>query len=185
MYPGNDPEIMPGPENTYQSYGMNWANASNTPYRQFKKYDHEGGIKTPMIAHWPMAIKQPGEIIESPAHLVDLLPSILEVTNTSLPVMSHGKETMKVDGVSLRNILLGEEAQTKRESLFFHHSAGRALRQGGWKIVSKTKKKWELYNLKKDPVELRDLAEENPERLQQMIKVWNDLSQKMKVKNKQ
>ena len=183
MIPGNIPGLMPGPENTYQSYGMSWANMSNTPFRYFKKYDHEGGIRTPMIAHWPAKIKGKGELVRTPAHLVDLMPTILDLNGISQPKESHGKTAMKMDGVSLKPLFLGEGKDIRRENIFFHHASGKALRKGNWKVVAVNKKKWELYNLKEDPVELDDLAESNPEKLKDMIAEWEAMSKKMKKKN--
>jgi arylsulfatase A-like enzyme len=184
MIPGNIPEVMPGPENTYQSYGMNWANLSNTPYQYFKKYDHEGGIRTPMIVHWPAKIKARGKLIRSPAHLVDIMPTLLEISGISLPEKSYGKTRMELDGVSFKAELLDEGNSKKRKSIFFHHAVGRALRTGNWKIVSKDKRVWELYNLAQDPVELKDLSATNSEKLQEMVAEWEKISKEMIRKNK-
>ena len=182
MIPGNIPGLMPGPENTYQSYGISWANMSNTPFRYFKKYDHEGGIRTPMIAHWPAKIKEKGKLVRTPAHLVDIMPTILDLNELKLPNKSHGKEVMPIDGISLKASLIGEGKQQSRENIFFHHALGKALRKGDWKIVGINKKKWELYNLAEDPVELNDLSKSNPEKLKEMISEWEAMSKKMAKK---
>jgi arylsulfatase A-like enzyme len=177
MKPGNLTDIMPGPEITYQSYGYGWANLSNTPYRLFKQYDHEGGIHTPMIAHWPNGIKSKGAISNTLSHLVDLMPTILDATKIKPQVNSGGRPRIKWDGRSLLPSLKGEK-QPDPTILFFHHAKGRALRSGKWKLVfnrDKGKKaNWELYDLANDPNEINDLAEENPKQVQALAKHWED-----------
>tara|TARA_Y100001978_G_scaffold69940_1_gene62833 strand:+ start:3671 stop:5248 length:1578 start_codon:yes stop_codon:yes gene_type:complete len=177
MKPGNLTELMPGPEITYQSYGYGWANLSNTPYRLFKQYDHEGGIHTPMIAHWPSAIKGKGTTSSTLAHLVDLMPTILEATGVKPAEKAGGEKRIAWDGRSILPSLLGKE-QPDPAVLFFHHARGKAIRTGNWKLVfnkdSKKKAKWELYDLGKDPNELNDLATKHPTKVEQLAKLWND-----------
>ena len=172
MRPGNLPDIMPGPEDTYQSYGYGWANASNTPYRLFKQFDHEGGIRTPMIAHWPAGIKKPGRLVPAVAHLVDILPSVLEVADLDMPKQIEDKPQVQLDGQSFAPAFDGNDI-AGRETLFFHHARGKALRKGDWKIVAREKGDWELYNLREDPLELNDLAQRWPDKLAELTKLWN------------
>ena len=100
MRPGNIPGLMPGPENTYQSYGYGWANASNTPYRWFKQCDLVGGFRTPMIAHWPKGIKDRGTHVRTVSHLIDIMPTVLEVCAAEAPKTINGKEAIARDGRS-------------------------------------------------------------------------------------
>jgi arylsulfatase len=185
MRPGNLPHIMPGPEDTYQSYGYGWANASNTPYRMFKQFDHEGGIRTPMIAHWPAGIKSPGRLIPAVSHLVDIMPTVLEVTQGDKDQDRKLKAAeIPQDGTSLAAAFTGPLEHER--TLFFHHARGSALRHGPWKIVRERKQPWELYHLKQDPLELNDLAKQQPDKLTELTKIWDfeskRLSDQAKVK---
>lgn len=178
MRPGNLPSIMPGPEDTYQSYGYGWANASNTPFRMFKQFDHEGGIRTPMIAHWPAGIEYPGRLVPAVSHLVDIVPTILEVTqknetrnqNTTKPIIPQ-------DGKSLAAAFSGKLEHER--TLFFNHAHGSALRHGHWKIVRERRKPWELYNLKVDPLELDNLAEQKPDKIAELTNLWERESKRL------
>ena len=176
MKPGNLPNLMPGPEITYQSYGHGWANASNTPYRLFKQYDHEGGIHTPMIAHWPKGISGKGRVDQSLSHLVDVMPTILDATKVEAPSKSGGKPRIPWNGHSLLSALQGK-GRVDHERLFFSHAKGRALRKGNWKLVRvgqpKNKSRWELYDLSVDPNETKDLAKKMPNKVKLLSQEWS------------
>ena len=107
VIPGNVPDLMPGPENTYQSYGYGWANASNTPFRLYKQHDHEGGITVPLIAKWPAAIQQPGTLTDELAHVIDLMPTFLDAAGADQPSEFEGHAVHPMDGKSLLPILQG------------------------------------------------------------------------------
>ncbi|MGI9471315.1 MAG: arylsulfatase [Rubripirellula sp.] len=177
MRPGNLPTIMPGPEDTYQSYGHGWANASNTPYRMFKQFDHEGGIRTPMIAYWPQGIKTPGKINSAVSHLIDIVPTVASVTGVELPRNGTDEDAIELDGRSLAAAFTGGSV-ADHETLFFQHAKGKALRHEGWKLVSMNKKQWELYDLRSDPLELVDLAGQQPEKLEELIQLWTSESER-------
>lgn len=172
---GTRPDVMPGGPDTYASYGVGWANASNTPFRLYKHYVHEGGISSPLVAHWPKGIDaaQYGKLNHSPAHLVDIMATCIDLAKASYPDERNGLAMPPAQGVSLRPAFKGGQLQ-RSQPLFFEHEGNRALRDGPWKIVAKgARGAWELYNLDTDRTELNNLAAKQPERLQQMVARWD------------
>lgn len=157
---GNDPEIMPGAEDTYQSYGTAWANLSNTPFRLYKHWVHEGGISTPLIVHWPNGIKESGGIRHEPGQLPDIMATILEVTGASYPESRNGLKVPPCEGTSLAPSFDGQFSS--RAPLFWEHEGNAAIRDGKWKLVRKYPGHWELYDMDKDRTETHDLAAEHP-----------------------
>jgi len=170
---GNLPDVMPGPEDTWQSYGRGWANASNTPYRLFKQYDHEGGIRVPLIVQWPKRITDGGRITDQLAHVIDLLPTALELGGAEYPGTYKGNEIRPLDGKSLVPILQGKRRKG-HDVLFWRFAHGCAVRQGKWKLARVDRRPWELYDLEADPVELRNLASKMPEKVSALEKLWQD-----------
>jgi len=160
VHSGNDPNITPGAEDTYQSYGIAWANASNTPFRLYKHRMHEGGIATPLIARWPKGIAQRGKLTHQPGHVIDLMATCLEVANLKYPAISGGFRLTPMEGKSLLPIFQGKTR--RQEVLFWEHEGNRAVRDGRWKLVSRYPGNWELYDMEADRTELNDLAERFP-----------------------
>lgn len=163
---GNDPTLMPGPEDTYQSYGTAWANLSNTPFRLYKHWIHEGGIATPLIFHWPDGIAERGAIRHSPGYLPDIMATILDITGTGYPAQHNGKPIEPLQGSSLAPLFSAELPQ--RPPMFWEHEGNAAVRMGRWKLVKKFPGDWELYDMETDRTELHDLAGRHPERVAQM-----------------
>ena len=170
---GNLPDVMPGPEDTWQSYGRAWASLSNTPLRSCKGEEYEGGIRVPLIANWPGKISKPGSIVHDVAHVIDLLPTVLDAAGLEYPKTFQTREVLTPDGKSLLAAFRGE-ALSKHDSLFWEHGDKRAVRQGDWKLVYPRGGPWELYQIRADPVEANDLATTFPERVKQMSARWNE-----------
>ena len=167
--------VMPGPADTYIGYGRNWANVSNTPFREYKHFVHEGGISTPLVVHWPNGIEARNELRSEPSHLIDLMATCVDVAATKHQTAFKGSAITALEGKSLVPVFSGKTLD--REMIFFEHEGNRALRTGDWKIVAKGRHgqdnvKWELYNIGAERSELHDLAGEQPERLDRMKSQW-------------
>ena len=170
---GNLPDVMPGPEDTWQSYGRAWAALSNTPLRRCKGEEYEGGNRVPLIACWPGKISKPGSIVHDVAHVIDLLPTVLDAAGLEYPRTFQSHEVLPPDGKSLLSAFKGE-ALPKHDFLFWEFGAMRAVRQGDWKLVYPRGGPWELYQIPDDPIEGDNLAAKFPERVEQMSVRWND-----------
>ncbi len=166
MHFGNHTGRMPGPENTYQSYGTAWANLSNTPFRLYKHWIHEGGISTPLIAHWPQGIADKGGIRHAPGYLPDIMATILDVTGTGYPRDWDGHAVEPLEGQSLAPVF-GRDG-LERAAMFWEHEGNAAVRIGHWKLVKRYPGGWELYDLDADRTELHDLAAQHPSRVADM-----------------
>lgn len=167
-----------GDDKPEQSYRINWANVSNTPFREYKHYVHEGGISTPLIMHWPEKISAKGKLTPQVGHVIDLMPTILDVAGVAYPEKRNGVKVNPVNGKSLTPVLGGEVFS--REPLFFEHEANRAVIDGDWKLVSKGTKvapytsDWELYNLRDDRTETKNLVTSNPDKAKEMEQLWDN-----------
>ncbi|MCA9135241.1 MAG: arylsulfatase [Planctomycetales bacterium] len=171
---GNDPKQVPGPKEFYSHVGPGWATASNTPFRRYKQYCHEGGIATPLLARWPKAIAA-GSRTNQVGHIIDFLPTFLELSDTTYP-KSHPEffeETIPLEGKSLLPIFQGNE-RTPHEYLYWHWATNRAVRKGDWKLAwDKHEKTWELYDLSIDRTEAHDLASQHPDLVDSLVDKWN------------
>jgi arylsulfatase len=150
-----------GTRDSYESYGLPWANASNTPFRLYKHWVHEGGIATPLIASWPSVIRKSG-IRHEPAHLIDIMATCLDLARAEYP-----KDRIPVEGLSLAP-LFRDGRRPGPDALYWEHEGNRAVRQGKWKLVSRHKAEWELYDLDADRTEMNNLAAANPEKVKEI-----------------
>lgn len=175
VVPGNVPGLMPGPATTYQSYGRAWANLSNTPFREYKHWVHEGGIATPFIVHWPDGLGTRGALCHQPFHLVDVLPTVLDAARAEYPSHRAGVPIPPQEGVSMLPALRGEEVPELAERpLFWEHEGNCAVRVGRYKLVRKHGQPWELYDMVTDRTELRNLADREPARVAAMAEAYEE-----------
>jgi len=172
-----NPDGKPYDPHTRWSDSTGWSWARNAPLRYYKQNQFEGGICTPAIVHWPAGLKaKSGTIVHTPAHLIDVLPTLAEICKAPVPTSWPGRDVKKVSGVSLGPILAGRPLG-KRPPIHFLFSSDRALRDGDWKAVSFRSQPWELYNIPDDRTELTNLAAEQPERLKTMVKQWHEMAE--------
>jgi arylsulfatase A-like enzyme len=170
---GHDPEAPMGSAQTYLCLGPGFSSAANTPFRRHKTWVHEGGISTPLIAHWPDGIKAKGELRHSPGHVIDIVPTILELAGVEKPKSWKKAPIPKAPGKSLVSSF-SEDRAIPRESIWWMHAGNRAVRQGDYKLVSAKNEPWALYDLKNDRAESQDLSQNLPEKRKQLLKIWND-----------
>ncbi len=156
-------------------YGLGWANASETPFRHYKRNMFNGGSSTACIASWPAVVKQPGGITDQRAHIIDLMATIVDVGGGKWPAEISGEKIAPLPGKSLRPILLGEQ-RAAHETLYFQLFDHRAVIAGDTKLVSDWGRPWELFDLATDRTELHDLSKAQPERAASLEKLWNEWS---------
>ena len=169
-----------GAPGSYVSYGSGWANASNTPWRLYKHYAEEGGIRTPLIVHWPQGLTtKPGARTTQPGALIDILPTILQVSGAKYPDTFGGNSILPEQGVSLVPTFAGAILPVRPQ--FIEHEGNKMVREGDWKLVAIHDRAWELYNLSKDPTETNDLAAAEPQRAQKMAADWTNWAQTHQV----
>jgi arylsulfatase A-like enzyme len=167
------PQVMPGPENSYVAYGRAWANVSNTPFREYKHWVHEGGISTPLIVHWPagLAPGRRGKLERQPGHLIDIMATCVDVSGAVYPKVVAGQPIKPMQGVSLQPVLKGKSLR-REQPICWEHEANSAIRDGKWKLVAKENQPWELYDMEKDRSELHDLAAKNPKKVAELAAKW-------------
>ncbi len=172
---------MAGPADTAVGYGRVWATVSNTPFREYKHWTHEGGISTPLIMHWPNRIDRKGELETTPSHLVDLMATAVDLAGAKYPRNYHDGETIKpMEGVSLQPLMSGKEIE--REAIYWEHEGNRAIRMGDFKLVAKgADGPWELYNIATDRSEQNDLSEKDKARAERMAAMWQAYAERANV----
>ncbi len=176
-----DKRMMPGPENTYSGIGPMWANVANTPFRYWKKEQFEGGIATPLIAHWPAGIRvEPGSISDEPGHVIDIMATVVELAGATYPESFNGRKIVPLEGKSLVPVFEGRRREG-HEALYWEHFGGRAIRVEDWKLVAVNNQPWELYNLARDRSETRNLAAEYPEKVRELEGLWQRWAARSRV----
>lgn len=171
IYP-NQKYNRPGGELTWGYLGDAWAGALNAPFRYWKRESFEGGICSPFIMHWPEGLRGKENTINyGVSHVIDILPTFLEITATSYPDRVNGFKTTPIEGRSMLPLIKGE-ANATNDTLFWEHETGKALRIGDWKISALIGGEWELFNLAKDRTETNNLAAIMAEKVEEMEAVW-------------
>ena len=169
---GDIPGIKPGPEGTYAGCGAAWANMSNAPFRRFKTFVHEGGISTPLIVHWPKGIAEKGKLRRQPVHVIDFMPTFLELAKADYPKTYDGETLHPLDGMSITPTFTDRKLADR--PLFWEHYGNRAVRDGQWKLVSIKNGPWELYDLEADRTETHDVAKDHPKIVVRLKKTYAD-----------
>ena len=175
--------VLPGAADTFIGYGRSWANVSNTPFREYKHWVHEGGISTPLIASWPAGIpsKRGGQLENQPGHLIDLMATCVDLAGANYPKQGKGGALPPMEGVSLRGVFAGETLN-RSAPIFWEHEGNRAVRAGNWKLVSKYPGNWELFDMATDRTELRDLALKNPDVVKTLGAQWDTWAARVGVR---
>jgi arylsulfatase A-like enzyme len=176
---GNDPHVMPGKENTFQSIGIPWGNCANTPFRLYKHYAHEGGISTPFIACWPKHLRPQSKPSDAVGHETDLMPTFLELAGVTYPRQVAAGPIPALAGESLVPVFSGKARA--RGPIYWEHEGNKAVRNGKWKLVSKFPDQWELFDMEADRTELHDLAAAQPERVSSMRAMWDAWAKRIGV----
>jgi arylsulfatase A-like enzyme len=164
-------EALPDPNANWQ-YGLGWSNVSNTPFQHYKRNMFNGGKITPLIAYWPAGLKRRGEMTDQVAHIIDLMPTFLDVAGGEWPPEFDGQAQSGLPGKSLR-VLFESDHLERLDPLFFHLYDHRAVIQGEWKLVSDWGRPWALFNLRDDRTELKDLANEEPREFLRLKNLWH------------
>jgi arylsulfatase len=175
----------PGPPESYTAYGLDWANASNTPFREYKHWVHEGGISTPLVVHWPKGINSKGEFRSEPSHLIDIMATCVDVAGGNYPTTYNDQAITPMEGRSLIPTFANQDLN--KEAIYWEHEGNRAVRMGKWKLISKADKQdsfiwdktdnlessdWELFDMENDRTEMHDLASENTKLVAKMADMW-------------
>lgn len=182
--------VMPGGADTWVAYGPEWANVSNTPFRLYKHWVHEGGISSPLIVYWPAGISAKNELRNQPTHMIDIMATCLDITGINYPKIFNGHQIQPFEGKSM--IPAFNNQSISRDYIFWEHEGNRAIRSGKWKLVSRTQKvkkftpadenSWELYDLENDRSETMNLALKFPQKVKELSMLWEKEAQRTKAK---
>jgi len=169
---GHDPTADPGSAASYLCLGPGWSTTANTPFRRHKTWVHEGGISTPLVVHWPAEIRAGNQFRRTPGHVIDIVPTILDVADAARPGSINGQPPPQAPGRSLRPFFSAEHTAEHRE-LWWLHEGNRAIRSGNWKLVAARDDAWELFDLQADRSETTDLAAQHPDKVRVLSQKWN------------
>jgi len=168
----HDKSALPGSAKSYLCLGPGWSTVANAPMRLHKHWNHEGGISSPFIVHWPKGIAARGELRHNPTHFIDVAPTVVAVAGGSWPTTRNGVAVPPTPGISLLPAF-AEDGTVNHEALWWCHHGNQAIRMGDWKLSMRVgSKQWELYNLKTDRCEMNDLAAKQPEKRKELAERW-------------
>jgi arylsulfatase len=173
--------IPVGERGSYDSYKEPWANVSNTPYRFYKNWLYEGGIRTPLIVYWPKVVKGAGILTDQPGHVVDFMPTFLEVSGAKYPEQVNNNPITPLRGTSLIPAFAENEI-TRTQPFFWEYIGEKAMRKGDWKLVKTKSGNWELYNLKDDPIEMNELSKIRTDIFKEMVELYNNWANQVGVR---
>jgi len=165
-------DIAPGPAESYRTYDSSWANVSNTPFRLYKRFNHEGGNATPFIARWPQVIKKGGTITNQVGHIIDVMATCLDVAGGQYPSQYKGNKIAELEGRSLLPIFEGR-MRKGHDAIFWEYMRNKAVRKDKWKLVTVGENPWELYNMETDRTELNDLSAKMPEKVKELAGLYD------------
>jgi arylsulfatase A-like enzyme len=183
MRSGNSWRIDPGPSDTFASYGLGWANASNTPFKSYKHWTSEGGLATPFLVSWPGRLP-PGRVDHRLLHVTDVLPTLVELCDAQYPSSRNGTRIPLPEGRSFANALGPRPVDdwTPSRRVYWEHEGNRAARHGWWKLVAGYAKSWELYNMRYDRAEQLNVADAHPELVSRLSAGWNEWATRVEVR---
>jgi arylsulfatase A-like enzyme len=170
LHAGSALDTMGQPGSTGIGYGSGWANACNTPFRMYKHYDHEGGISSPLIVHWPDGIKDKNVLRTQVGHIIDMMTTLAGVGGAQYPSNFHGHDIIPMEGKSL--VPAFTDQPVLRDALYWEHENNSAIRVGDMKLVKLSDQPWELYDMSKDRVELNDLSASKPDEVRKLSDMW-------------
>ena len=168
---GHDSAAPMGSAASHLCLGPGWSSVGNTPLRRHKTWVHEGGISSPLVMHWPQGIKAKGELRQTPGHLIDIVPTVLEVAQAPRNPADTTGAAPALEGLSLVPAM-AQDGSLKRDHLWWSHEDNRAIRVGDWKLVVSKKNPWELYDLSRDRSESHNLADKHPEKVRELEQLW-------------
>ena len=166
--------VMAGPADTYIGYGQAWATVSNTPFRRYKHWVHEGGIATPLIVHWPAGVASTGRLEQTPGHLIDIMATAVDLAGATYPA-----DKTPLEGISLAPLFHGKSLPPRK--IYWEHEGNRAVRDGDWKLVAGFNEPWTLHNLATDRSEEHDLSGQHPDRAAALASAWQAYADRAEV----
>ncbi len=173
--------LPPGSAKSDVYCGQSWAMLENTPFRRYKHFNHEGGIATPLIAHWPAGIAAKNELRQQPGHVIDIMATCVAVSGANYPTERNGNAILPMEGRSL--VPAFSNKKFERDALFWEHEGNAAVRAGDWKLVRAGKNSpWELYDMSKDRTEANDLTAAHPETAKDLAAKWEAWAARAHVK---